>query len=221
MTFDIAPIRIFGTSSVGVFIATNNSVTIIPPDAPEKIDDVVRNTLGTSVARFTVARSPLLGIFTVLNDNGVLLPPLVLEEEVKLFKSLGLNVEIVNTKYTAISNLVLAGNRVALVSPLLEPGARRAVADALGVEVVVDTIAGNPLVGALAVLNSRGVLVAPEATDEDLKKLSEYFKARVDVGTVNKGRSFLRGGIVVNDRGALVGDETAGPELMRLQQVLG
>ncbi|MGC8993810.1 MAG: translation initiation factor IF-6 [Pyrobaculum sp.] len=221
MTFDVAPLRIFGTSSVGVFITTNNSVTIIPPDAPEKIDDVVRNTLGTSVARFTVARSPLLGIFTVLNDNGVLLPPLVLEEEVKLFKSLGLNVEIVNTKYTAISNLVLAGNRVALVSPLLEPGARRAVADALGVEVVVDTIAGNPLVGALAVLNSRGVLVAPEATDEDLKKLSEYFKARVDVGTVNKGRSFLRGGVVVNDRGALVGDETAGPELMRLQQVLG
>ncbi|MGB9705210.1 MAG: translation initiation factor IF-6 [Pyrobaculum sp.] len=221
MTFDVAPLRIFGTSSVGVFITTNNSVTIIPPDAPEKIDDVVRNTLGTSVARFTVARSPLLGIFTVLNDNGVLLPPLVLEEEVKLFKSLGLNVEIVNTKYTAISNLVLAGNRVALVSPLLEPGARRAVADVLGVEVVVDTIAGNPLVGALAVLNSRGVLVAPEATDDDLKKLSEYFKARVDVGTVNKGRSFLRGGVVVNDRGALVGDETAGPELMRLQQVLG
>ncbi|AET32877.1 translation initiation factor IF-6 [Pyrobaculum sp. 3827-6] len=221
MTFDVAPLRIFGTSSVGVFITTNNSVTIIPPDAPEKIDDVVRNTLGTSVARFTVARSPLLGIFTVLNDNGVLLPPLVLEEEVKLFKSLGLNVEIVNTKYTAISNLVLAGNRVALVSPLLEPDARRAVADVLGVEVVVDTIAGNPLVGALAVLNSRGVLVAPEATDDDLKKLSEYFKARVDVGTVNKGRSFLRGGVVVNDRGALVGDETAGPELMRLQQVLG
>jgi translation initiation factor 6 len=221
MTFDVAPLRIFGTSSVGVFITTNNSVTIIPPDAPEKIDDVVRNTLGTSVARFTVARSPLLGIFTVLNDNGVLLPPLVLEEEVKLFKSLGLNVEIVNTKYTAISNLVLAGNRVALVSPLLEPDARRAVADVLGVEVVVDTIAGNPLVGALAVLNSRGVLVAPEATDDDLKKLSEYFRARVDVGTVNKGRSFLRGGVVVNDRGALVGDETAGPELMRLQQVLG
>jgi translation initiation factor 6 len=110
---------------------------------------------------------------------------------------------------------------VALVSPLLEPDARRAVADVLGVEVVVDTIAGNPLVGALAVLNSRGVLVAPEATDDDLKKLSEYFKARVDVGTVNKGRSFLRGGVVVNDRGALVGDETAGPELMRLQQVLG
>ncbi|MEM1597519.1 MAG: translation initiation factor IF-6 [Pyrobaculum sp.] len=221
MVFDVAPVRVFGTSSVGVFLATNNNVTFVPPDVPEKIDDVVRGTLKTAVARFTVARSPLLGIFVVLNDNGILLPPLVLEEEVKLFKSVGLNVEVVNTKYTAVSNLVLAGNKVALVSPLLEPAARKAVADALGVEVIVDTIAGNPLVGSLAVLNSRGVLVAPEATDDDLKKLAEYFKVRVDVGTVNKGRSFLRGGIVVNDHGALVGDETAGPELMRITQVLG
>lgn len=219
--FDISPLRLYGSSSVGVFAATNNSVTFLPPDVPEKVEDVVRNTLKTSIVRFTVARSPLLGIFLVVNDNGVLLPPLVLEDEVKVFKAVGLNVEVLNTKYTAISNLVLAGNKVAVVSPLLEPQARRVVSDVLGVEVVVDSIAGNPLVGALAVANSRGVLVAPEATDEDLKKLAEYFKTRVDVGTVNKGKSFLRGGIVVNDRGAIVGDETAGPELMRITQVLG
>ncbi|ACB40584.1 translation initiation factor IF-6 [Pyrobaculum neutrophilum] len=221
MSFDVAPLKVFGSSSVGVFLATNNSVTFLPPDVPEKIDDVVRSTLRTSVARFSVARSPLLGIFLVLNDNGVVLPSLALEEEVRLFKSLGLNVGVVNSRYTAISNLVLANNKVAVVSPLLEAEARKVVSDVLGVEAVVDTIAGNPLVGSLAVANSRGVLVAPEATDEDLKKLAGYFNARVDVGTVNKGKSFLRGGLVVNDRGALVGDETAGPELMRITQVLG
>jgi translation initiation factor 6 len=219
--FDIAPVKVFGTSSVGVFLATNNSVTFLPSDVPEKIDDVVRSTLRTSVARFTIAKSPLLGVFIVVNDNGVLLSPLALEDEVRLFKSLGLNVEVLNTKYTAVSNLILANNKTALVSPLLEPQLRKVVADVLGVEVIVDTVANNPLVGALAVLNSRGLLVAPEATDEDIKKLSEYFKVRVDVGTVNKGKSFLRGGIVVNDHGALVGDETAGPELMRITQVLG
>ena len=219
--FDIAPVKVFGTSSVGVFLATNNSVTFLPPDVPEKIDDLVRGTLRTSVARFTIAKSPLLGVFIIVNDNGVLLSPLALEDEVRLFKSLGLNVEVLNTKYTAVSNLILANNKTALVSPLLEPRLRKVVADVLGVEVIVDTVANNPLVGALAVLNSRGLLVAPEATDEDIKKLSEYFRVKVDVGTVNKGKSFLRGGIVANDHGALVGDETAGPELMRITQVLG
>jgi len=61
----------------------------------------------------------------------------------------------------------------------------------------------------------------PEATDDDLKRLADCFKVKVDVGTVNKGKSLLRGGLVVNDHGALVGDETAGPELMRTTQVLG
>ncbi len=220
-TFDVTPLKIFGSSTIGVFIATNNLVTFIPPDAPEKIDDVIRTTLGTTIARFTVAKSPLLGIFLALNDNGILLPPLAMEEEVKLFKTLGFNVAILDTRYTAISNLILASNKTALVSPLLETANRKTVADTLGVEVIVDTIANNPLVGSLAVLNNRGLLATPEATDEDLKKLAQYFNIKVDVGTANKGKSFLRGGIVVNDKGALVGDETAGPELMKINQVLG
>lgn len=219
--FDISPLRLYGSSSIGVFIAANNLLTFLPNDVPEKVEDVVRNTLKTTIVRFSIAKSPLLGIFLVVNDNGVLLPSLALEEEIKIIKAMGLNVEVLNTKYTAISNLILASNRVALVSPLLEPQLRKKVGDVLGVEVVIDSIANNPLVGALAVVNSRGVLVAPEATDADLKKISEYFKTRVDVGTINKGKSFLRGGIVVNDKGALVGDETAGPELMRISQVLG
>lgn len=219
--FDISPLRLYGSSSIGVFIATNNLLTFLPNDVSEKVEDIVRNTLKTTIVRFSIAKSPLLGIFLVLNDNGVLLPSLVLEEEIKIIKTAGLNVEVLNTKYTAISNLILASNKIALVSPLLEPQLRKVVGDVLGVEVVVDSIANNPLVGALAVVNSRGVLVAPEATDADLKKISEYFRTRVDVGTINKGKSFLRGGIVVNDRGALVGDETAGPELMRITQVLG
>lgn len=219
--FDISPLRLYGSSSIGVFMAANNLLTFLPNDVPEKVEDVVRNTLKTTIVRFSIAKSPLLGIFLIVNDNGVLLPSLTLEEEIKIIKAMGLNVEVLNTKYTAISNLILASNRVALVSPLLEPQLRKKVGDVLGVEVVVDSIANNPLVGALAVVNSRGVLVAPEATDADLKKISEYFKTRVDVGTINKGKSFLRGGIVVNDKGALVGDETAGPELMRISQVLG
>lgn len=219
--FDIATIKLYGTPVIGVFMATNNRVTLVPPDAPEKIDEVVRSTLRTEVVRVSVSKSPLLGVFITINDGGVLLSPLALDEEIRQLKSLGLSVGILRTKYTATSNLILAGNKTALVSPLIEPHARSTIADVLGVEVIVGTIAGNPLVGALAVANSRGLLVAPDATDDDLKRLSEYFKVRVNVGTVNRGRSFLRGGIVVNDSGALVGDETAGPELMRIMQVLG
>lgn len=217
---DIIPIKVFGSSTIGVYLVANNKFALIPPDVPEKIDESIREALGVGVVRATIAKSPLLGIFIVMNDNGIVLPNIVLEEEVNVLKGLGLNIGVVNTKYTAIANLVAANNKAALVSPILEPENRRIVADVLGVEAVVDSIANTPLVGSILVPNSRGVLASPDATDNDLKKLEKYLGVRADVGTVNRGRSFLRGGIVVNDLGALVGWETTGAEIMRIMATL-
>ncbi|MFB6490060.1 MAG: translation initiation factor IF-6 [Thermoproteus sp. AZ2] len=218
---DVIPARVYGSSTVGIYIAANNALALVPPDVPEKIDDAVREALGVNtIVRATVAKSPLLGIFIVLNDNGALVPSIALEEEVKLLKGLGINVGVVNTRYTALANLIAANNKAALVSPLLEPENRRVVADVLGVEVFVDSVANTPLVGSIVVANSRGVLASPDVTDNDLKRLEKYFGGHADVGTVNRGRSFIRGGLVANDRGALVGYETTGAEIMRIMSTL-
>ncbi|MEZ0248147.1 MAG: translation initiation factor IF-6 [Thermoproteus sp.] len=217
---DVVPVKVFGSSSVGVYIVANNKIALVPSDVPEKIDDEVRNVLGGVVVRTTIAKSPLLGIFVVMNDNGILVPNIALEDEVNMLKGLGLNLGVLQTKYTAIANLIVANNKAAVVSPILEPENRKIVGDVLGVEVFVDSLAGSPLVGSIAIANSRGVLVAPDATDGDLKKLEKYLGVHADVGTVNRGRSFLRGGIVANDKGALVGWETTGAEIMRILSTL-
>ena len=57
--------------------------------------------------------------------------------------------------------------------------------------------------------------------DEDIEKLRRIFQVEVDVGTVNKGRTIIRSGIVVNDYGCLVGEETTGFEIVRIMEVLG
>jgi len=41
------------------------------------------------------------------------------------------------------------------------------------------------------------------------------------VGTVNRGISLIRSGIVANNKGAVVGDSTTGFEMMRITEVLG
>ncbi len=67
-----------------------------------------------------------------------------------------------------------------------------------------------------------GVLLSPEAKDEDVRKVKDYFGLTVNVGTVNRGRSFLRGGgLVVNNNGGLVGNDTTGFEIVRIMQVFG
>ncbi len=219
--FDVTPISIYGTSTIGVYMFTNNEVTVLPIDAPDKIINHVVETLKTRVIRASIAKSPLIGVFMVGNDNGVLVSGIATDEEVRLLKENGLNVGVIRSKYTAIANLILTNNKVTLVSPILEKEQLSVVKDVLGTEVIVDEICGTYLVGSVAVANNRGVLLSPEAKEEDVNKVRSYFKVPVDVGTVNRGRSFVRGGIVVNDKGCLVGNDTTGFEIVRIMQIFG
>ncbi len=213
--------EIYGSSSIGVFIFANNEVALIPLDAPAKVEEAVREALGVEVLRASVMSSVLLGVLVAGNSNGLLLPAHTLESEMsKLRGALGdINLTVLPSKKNAIGNLVLANDRAAVVDPDMDRGLVRAVEDALGVEVVRMRIAGHSLVGAVAAASNSGVLVHPLASDEEVEVLADVFKARVDVGTVNRGSPFIRSGLVVNDKGALVGADTTGPELMRIHEV--
>lgn len=221
-SFDVVPITIYGNTVIGVYIFTNNKYTLVPLEVPEKIINVVENILKTEVVRVSIAKSPLIGIFITGNDNGVLLPNIVTSDELSILKKLDLNVEILETKYTAISNLILTNNEKTIVSPLLEKESIKKIQDTLNTEVIVDTLCNTYLVGSIAVANSRGVLLSPEATNQDVEKIKKIFNtSKVDVGTVNRGRSMIRSGLVVNDNGGLVGSDTTGFEIVRIVQVLG
>ncbi len=219
--FEVAPLSIYGTSTIGVYIFTNNVLTAVPIDVPDKVVNSIRDTLGTEVIKISLAKSPLIGIFMVGNDNGVLIPSIVTEDEVNELRKYGLNVSIIKTKYTAIANLVLTNNKRTIISPIIEKEYVNEIRDALGTEVIVDEICGTYLVGSIAVANDKGILLSPDAKEEDVRKVRDFFNVNVDVGTVNRGRSFIRGGLVVNNRGGLVGNDTTGFEIVRIMQVFG
>ncbi|OYT27051.1 MAG: translation initiation factor 6 [Thermoprotei archaeon ex4572_64] len=174
-SFDVVPITIYGNTVIGVYIFTNNKYTLVPLEVPEKIINVVENILKTEVVRVSIAKSPLIGIFITGNDNGVLLPNIVTSDELSILKKLDLNVEILETKYTAISNLILTNNEKTIVSPLLEKESIKKIQDTLNTEVIVDTLCNTYLVGSIAVANSRGVLLSPEATNQDIEKIKKIF----------------------------------------------
>ncbi len=219
--FEVTPISIYGTPIIGVYIFTNNKYTFIPPETPPKIDEVIRSTLKTEVVRLTIGKTPLLGIFMTGNDNGIVVPNIVTDDELKILKSLDLKISIIDTRFTAINNLVLCNNKSCLISPIVEKEYVKTIQETLDVEVHIDTICKSYLVGSLAVVNSRGVLVSADADEEDLKKLRTIFNLPVDVGTINRGKTMIRSGLVANDYGALVGDDTTGFEIVRIVQVLG
>jgi len=223
---NLEKIRVYGSSSIGVFLYASDILALAPPDVHAKVIRAIKENLQVHVIPCKIYDSNLIGIFATGNSNGIALPYCASDEEINAIKKAlrealnrDLIVERLQSKMTALGNLVLANDRFAIASPLLNRKAVRALEDILNVEVEVKEVAGSPLVGAIAVATNKGLLVHPVATDEEVEELGRLFKVNANVGTVNRGSPYIRAGLIINDKGALVGEDTTGPELLRIQSV--
>ena len=133
-----------------------------------------------------------------------------------------MRVEVLNLRTTALGNVILANDNAALVYPEFSDAEARQIKEALEVdEVKKGRIAHVSVVGSVGVVTDKGGIVHIDATDEEIKELSELFKTNIDIGTVNFGSAFVRSGLVANNKGILVGSSTTGPEILRIQKALG
>lgn len=213
----------FGTAEVGLFSVPTEELCLVPPQLKPRQRRLIEEVLEVRVVPTTIAGSMLLSPLAAGNSNGLLFSNLVLEEELEAVKRLAgdVNIAVVEGKYTAIGNLVLANDRAALVSDILPRRVVKQIQDVLGVEAVAGRIAGRSYVGSLAVITNIGGLLFVESSEEEEKKLSQLFKVDLIPGTVNNGVKFVRSGIIANSRGAIVGSMTTGPELMTISRALG
>ncbi|MCC6058288.1 MAG: translation initiation factor IF-6 [Desulfurococcaceae archaeon] len=213
----------YGNPHIGLYIFTNDTVSFIPRDSEPKLEKLVESVLGVTVYRLSIADTNLINLFIVGNNKGILVPHIAKDYEIQIIKqAFDRNVLVVKSRYTALGNLCLVNDRAALVSPYVYNELAKYLKDILEVEVVEKgTIGEIPTVGSAAFVNNKGGLAHPDATDEDLRKLSQLFNVRFDVGTVNFGIGFIKSGLVGNSKGLLVGEKTTGPEIMRISKVFG
>jgi len=212
-----------GTAEVGLFAVPTEDYCIISPQIKSRQKRLIEEALAVTLINTTLAGSFLISPMIVGNSNGFVVSIMALDEEVeKIKKKIGdLNILILESKYTAVGNLVLANDHAALVSPDLPKRDVKKIEDTLGVEVQRGRIANRPYVGSVAVVTNSGGLVHAEVSEEEERRLSEFFKVDFFPGTVNDGIPFVRSGIIANTKGAIVGARTTGPELMTISKALG
>jgi translation initiation factor 6 len=207
--------------NIGVYAGANDSLAVIPPEAPESFSTLVSETLGVEVVESTVAGTTIVGVMMALNNNGALVPRHSSTQEVEKLEEAGLNVGVIPDKYTALGNLVLLNDRGAIASRVFSKSSVKIMEDALGCEVVTRDLGGYKIVGSLGVATNKGALLHPNLDEEDLDWAEEVLKVEVDIGTVNQGVGYVKTGIVANSRGALIGSATTGPEIARIEDSLG
>ncbi len=211
----------FGNPWLGMFIKSSDSVSLLPVDAMDKLEEKVKLALKTNVVRFSVAQSNLLGVYLVMNKNGIVVPNVTSEQELAALKAAGLNVFVSSEKNNAHGNNIAVNDKIGLVNPHLPRESVKEMEDALGVELVATSIAGYTTLGSVCILTNGGFLAHYKASFEDMENLKQILKLPGNKGTVNTGAGFVSYGVVVNSHGYIAGESTTSFELGRVEEALG
>lgn len=216
--------KFYGDPNIGLYTRACDKFCLVGNFLSEKDREKVENCLKVKVRKCLVADTEFVGLFSVVNSNGILLSKIVTGEELKIFKQIaqetGINLEVIDSKFTAIGNLVLCNDSGAVVSKLLRKIDVQKIEDSLDVEILQMRIGDVDIVGSSGVATNRGCLLHRDSTEDEIRVVSELLKVEADTGTVNFGSPFVSSGVIVNSKGALIGDKTTPPEIQRIIDAL-
>ena len=212
----------FGSSYVGVFARATDEYLLVRPDVEGDLAAELGEELGVETVETTVGGSSTVGALAVGNENGLLVSGRATDRERdRIADAIDAPVVELPGKINAAGNVVLANDEGAYVHPDLPREAIQAVKDALDVEVERGELADVRTVGTAAVATNRGVLCHPKATDAQLDTLEDVLGVPADIGTINYGAPLVGSGLLANANDYVVGQDTTGPEMGRIEDALG
>lgn len=212
---------IYRSPNIGIFLKTNDRHLLVPKGLAATKTSKLCESLHVDAVPTSIGESRLLGVLVAMNGNGALVSRMAEDSEIREIRTgTGLNVAKLQSKLTAVGNLVAVNDRRALVSPALEGAARSQVRDVLGTEVESAGIGEYYQVGSLVVATNSGAAVYPGLGERDAQDIGRMLGVEAYPASVNGGVPYVASGLVANSKNAVAGSLTTGPELVFITRAL-
>jgi len=214
---DIIKFDVYRGPNIGIYINTNDDFVFVPMGFAQTKAEKLGEYLNAQVVYSSVANTRLLGALMVMNNNGILLPKTAYMDEYEfLKKETKMEIGVLDSKYTALGNIICSNDKGAIVSPWLSKEDCQTIEQVLGVEVLQKRISGFNQTGAVMIANNSGAAIHPEADEEDMKIFANVMGVKIEQTTINNGIPYVKSGMLVNNHSVVVGSMTSGPEIMML-----
>ena len=214
---DIIKYDVYRGPNLGVYVSVNDDILLLPMGFAESKAEKLAKYLDVEFYYTSVANTRLIGALSVMNNKGMLLPKTAYENEFEfLKKETDLEVGVLDSKFTALGNVICANDKGAVVSPWLSDNDCQTIRDVLGVEIIQKKIAGFNQTGSVMVANNSGAAIHPEADEEDMKTFANLLGVKIEQSSINNGIPFISSGVLANNHCIVVGSLTTGPEIMML-----
>lgn len=208
-----------GNPFIGVYCVANESIALVPPDAPQPLIDDIEGGMEVTVMKTPLASSNILGSLTAMNSYGGITSSMVALSEVRPIMKV-LPFKRVRDRMSACGNNILVNDNAALVNPDLGRSAIKQITDILQVEVVQGMVAGHKTVGSVCVATNKGILCHPSTTKAELEMLRSLFKVPAAIGTLNYGSPLVGACMIANTKGAAIGFRSTPIEMGRVEDAL-
>ncbi len=199
-------------------MSTNDDLTFIPKNAPDRIKDDVRDALGTEIVELSIYDSSLIGLFSAINKNGAILPKIAYSKEVEKVSEY-LDVVIID-EFTAIGNLVATNDRTAILSPVIPDKYIDEIRNKLKVDVERFSANKMDVTGSLVVMTNKGFIASSMIPENKIHELEDILGIEGKASTLNYGIPFIGPSLVANDNGAIVGGMSTPLEVGAIDEML-
>jgi len=170
----LVELDIADSSIIGSLIALNSKGVVVTDLADSRVVKLVKNE-GLDVCvigdKYNAAGNDVL-----VNDNGALVHPDILDESVKDIEKT-LHVPVYRGTIASLKTVGMAAvatNKGLLCHPKVSDEEKRVLRDVFGVEVMIGTVNhGSPVIGSGLVANSKGAIIGNLTTGIELGRIEE------------------------------------------------
>lgn len=154
---------------------TGNSNGMIMPQVIEDFDQVAARIKKNIQILVVNSRYSSLGNLVLMNDNGILISPLIKKHLREMEKFFGLKCEITTiANMNLIGNLGFATNKGCLLHPKVKEKEKKVIERVLGVDADITTVNfGSPYPGAGIIANSNGFIVSENCSGPELGRITD------------------------------------------------
>jgi translation initiation factor 6 len=210
-----------GNPNIGLYCFCNNNFCLVPQGISDKLKKNITKVLDVPVFEITMAGTSLVGVFVVGNDNSILIPEIVFENEIKKLKKFKIKYSILNSSLTALNNNILCNNNACIINPDYKKEQIDYINEVLKVPVKKGMINDLKTIGSLARITDKNGLISHDVSDFEKKFLQNNLKVNLTEGTINFGSPYISAGLLCNKNGFIAGNISGGPELANSEIALG
>ncbi len=215
---------LFNSPYAGVFCATNEVLTIVPPGIPNDDMEAISEALETTVEAITVGGSRVVGTLVAMNSQGLLVSNIVTSREIenleKLASDFNLRLGVISDRSNAIGNNFLVNDNGGFCNERLGSNTRELAQEVLGVEITPKSLNQMDTLGMIGCSTNKGGLCHPDIVSQERKLMEEILGVSIMEGTVNFGMPLVGAGVVASSKGAVCSRQSTGVELGRIEEAL-